>query len=442
MNSKFTITTHAASGHLLRREETDVHDEAVFSFAAAVDLLSGRGHNPSQFRDLAAEKLAEVLAELDRGAVIGRALHVDGNGSVALECRASAADADGRAAPPDFGAAAPRFWEASSPPIGGGPPRGGQMSTKSRSRKSRRVLSEGERAKKREAERRLMAEAVDGLRGSEGWRRWIRVRSKFRTYSLTNQLLIAWQMPEATKVAGFRKWLDLGYAVRKGEKAIYIWAPCPPSKKKLKKWREDGADPDERPRMFFRMVAVFDRSQVDPLPNCPNVVDLSPPPIQPVDGDGLADLLPTLQAFAASIGFSFEIGPTPAGANGYCTPARKAIVVRAVAADFSPNAQVETGVHECSHALLRAEREEDDPTLSYDEEEIVVACVSYSVCRSLGLDTSGSNTAYIASWGEGEQIERYAGLIDRLARRIESAIRPEATAGATLEQPVTELAAA
>ncbi|HET8956171.1 MAG TPA: ArdC family protein [Solirubrobacterales bacterium] len=270
-----------------------------------------------------------------------------------------------------------------------------------------------------------MAAAVDGLRGSEGWKRWLRVRNKFRIYSLSNQLLIAWQMPEATKVAGFRKWLDLGYAVRKCEKAIYIWAPCPPSKSKLGKWREEGANPGKRPKMFFRMVAVFDRSQVDPLPNFPNVVDLSPPPIHPVDGDGLADFLPTLQGFAASIGFTFDIGPTPAGANGYCTPAMKAIVVRAVAPDFAPNAQVETGVHECAHALLRAERQEDDPTLSEDEEEVVVACVSYSVCRSLGLDTSAWNTAYIASWGQGEQIERYAGLIDRLARRIEEAILPE-----------------
>jgi hypothetical protein len=296
------------------------------------------------------------------------------------------------------------------------------MSTKSRSKRSRRVLSDEERAKRRENERKLMAAAVDSLRGSDGWQRWLRVRNKFRTYSLSNQVLIAWQMPEATKVAGFRRWLDLGYAVRKGEKALYIWAPCPPSKKKLKKWREEGANPEKEPKTFFRTVPVFDRSQVDPLPHFPNVIDLSPPPIQPIEGDGLAGFLLPLKEFAASIGFSFDIGPTPPGADGYCHKVKRAIVVRATAPDFSPNAQVEAGVHECSHAVLIAEREDDDPRLSYAEEEVVVACVSYSVCLSLGLDTSGSNTAYIAGWGEGEQIERYAGLIDRLARRIEDAI--------------------
>ena len=37
-------------------------------------------------------------------------------------------------------------------------------------------------------------------------------------------------MPEATRVAGFRKWLELGYCVRKGERGIRIMAPLPSPK--------------------------------------------------------------------------------------------------------------------------------------------------------------------------------------------------------------------
>ena len=37
--------------------------------------------------------------------------------------------------------------------------------------------------------------------------------------------------------------LALGYCVRRGEKALRIFAPCPPSKAKLRAWREAGADP-------------------------------------------------------------------------------------------------------------------------------------------------------------------------------------------------------
>jgi hypothetical protein len=67
------------------------------------------------------------------------------------------------------------------------------------------------------------------------------------------------QRPTATRVAGFHAWLRLGYCVSRGEKAIRIWAPCPPSRKQLERWRQNGADPDQRPRTFFKLTAVFDR---------------------------------------------------------------------------------------------------------------------------------------------------------------------------------------
>lgn len=56
--------------------------------------------------------------------------------------------------------------------------------------------------------------------------RWLKVR-KVHGYSMNNQLLIALQKPDATRVAGFGAWLKLGRCVRKGEKAIKIFAPAP-----------------------------------------------------------------------------------------------------------------------------------------------------------------------------------------------------------------------
>ncbi len=133
-----------------------------------------------------------------------------------------------------------------------------------------------------------MAEAVAALRSSEGWQRWLRVRRHFHSYSFHNQLLIAFQRPDATQVAGYKRWLAVGYRVRRGEHGIRIWAPCPPSKKRLRAWAEEGADPARRPRTFFRMVAVFDRSQVDPLPDFPGEPLQLDPPVEPLVGDGLA----------------------------------------------------------------------------------------------------------------------------------------------------------
>lgn len=287
----------------------------------------------------------------------------------------------------------------------------------------RRTLSEEERAEKRAAERELAAKAIEELRSSEGWQRWLSVRRRFHRYSFWNQLLIAFQCPEASYVTGFRRWLELGYAVRKGEHGIRIWAPCPPSKKKIKQWEREGGDPHDRPRTFFRLVAVFDRSQVDPLPEFPGgPADLAPPASQPITGDGLAHLLDLLRRLASSIGYAFRVEVIDGRAEGLCHRGEKWIAVEEVGEDFSPNAQIAAGIHELAHAFVVVDRQEDDPKLTRAQEEVVVECVAFTVCASLGLDTSGSSIPYMTGWSKDDEVGRYAELIDRLARRIEDAL--------------------
>jgi antirestriction factor ArdC-like protein len=136
------------------------------------------------------------------------------------------------------------------------------MSAPSRSR-----LTDAERAERRVRDRELTARAVAQLRTSDGWQAWLRVRARtgLRRYSVRNQLLIAVQDREATRVAGFRAWLALGYCVRKGEACrIRVWARCEPSKKKLQAWRAAGANPAEKPKSFYRLEAVFDTLSRDP----------------------------------------------------------------------------------------------------------------------------------------------------------------------------------
>lgn len=286
--------------------------------------------------------------------------------------------------------------------------------------RSRRPSTDAERTERRERDRRLMAEAVEQLRSSEGWQRWLGTRRHFHRYSLRNQILIALQMPGATRVAGFRKWLDLGYAVRRGEHGILISAPCPPSKKKMRLWREAGGHPEDRPRTFFRLVSVFDRSQVDPLPDFPGGSVPLDPPREPIDGDSLAWLFEPLCDFGELIGSPVRIEEGDVDGS-YDTKDRR-IRVNPVGPDLSANARVAVTIHEEAHALVRSDREEDDPKLTYAEEEVVVECVTMAVCATVGLDTSGASVPYMASWGTGEEIERYAGLVDRLARRLEDAV--------------------
>lgn len=292
----------------------------------------------------------------------------------------------------------------------------------------RRAPSDSERAERRAAEREQMRRAVEALRTSEGWRRWLKVRRHFHDYSFHNQLLIAMQCPGATRVAGFRKWLELGYAVRKGEKAIRIWAPCPPSKKQVARWREAGADPQEKPHTFFRLVPVFDASQVSPLPEFPGGPVPLEPPHEPIAGDGLADRVPALVEFADSLELEVSIEEVPGAALGYHEPATGRIVVEDVGPGLSANAQVSVLVHELAHALVRLDRRDDDPKLDYAAEEVVVESVAYSVCASLGLDSSASAVPYVTGWAEraeGDPLEAYAELIDRLARRLEAVVCDE-----------------
>jgi antirestriction protein ArdC len=340
---------------------------------------------------------------------------------------------------PGWAGAASRLWRGyAAHRVGVSPAHPGRVPEKERpmprTKKSRNHrLSEEERAARRAADRKLMSDSVEALRSSEGWHRWLSLRSRFHNYSLANQLLIAFQKPEATRVAGFRRWLDLGYAVQKGERGISIWAPCPPSKTQLEEWRRQGSDPQLRPKTYFRMVKVFDRSQVAPLPEFPGGPIKLDPPVEPIEGDGLRAYLNPIKGYAASIGYSFEIGVVPKGINGFCDVANRRIVVRSSDAVYSPNAQVKTAVYEISHALIHHSTDEDDPALSRGEEEVVVESVAFSVCSSLGLDTSGFSVPYVAIWGDGSEIQRYAALIDRLASSLEDALL---VTGGTAHHPV------
>ncbi|MBE2320388.1 hypothetical protein DVA67_030775 [Solirubrobacter sp. CPCC 204708] len=285
-------------------------------------------------------------------------------------------------------------------------------------------LSEAERAERRARDRELSVRAVAQLRTSAGWQAWLRVRARtgLRRYSLGNQLLIAFQDPDATRVAGFRAWLALGYCVRKGEHArIRVWARCEPSKKRLQAWRDAGATATEKPRAFYRLEPVFDRAQVQPLP-APAMPAPLDPPIAPIEGDTLAWAIPELETFAAGIGVTVEREAMREGCDGYFHPAERRIAINPA---VSVNQQAAALAHELAHALVRLDHQPDDPTLDYATEELVAESVAFTVCSFLGLNTADNSVPYLAVWSEhtpDDAFDRIADLIDRLARRLEDAL--------------------
>lgn len=283
---------------------------------------------------------------------------------------------------------------------------------------SRRTLTDDERAQRRKSDRERLERAARELLTSEGWRRWVKVRSTngLARYSFGNQLLIALQRPDATYVAGFRAFLQLNRCVRQGEKAIRILAPL--SVRARGDSEQPLADGEEQRRTVFRAVPVFDVSQTEPLPGTePVPVE---PPSQPVDADSHAHLLEPLTRLAGELGYTVELRTLDGTVDGWCDGRSEQIVVNSA---LSANGQVRVLVHEVAHAL----------GIGYSDygrrqAEVLVDTVTHIVCGSVGLDTSGSTVPYIAGWGEAgelDAIREYAETIDTIARRIEESLQTE-----------------
>ena len=292
-----------------------------------------------------------------------------------------------------------------------------------------RKLTEAEHAERRRADRDRLEQAARALLSSDGWRRWVKVRSTngLARYSFGNQLLIAMQRPDASYVAGFRAFLELNRCVRKGERAIRILAPMSLRDRESQKagGETTGEDREQR-RTVFRAVPVFDVGQTDPLPGA-EPVPLAPP-CQPIQGDSHAHVLEPLRGLAAELGYSVTPRPLDGSADGWCDNKKHEIVINS---GLPANAQVRVLVHEIAHALGVGYKD-----YGRERAEVLVDTVTFIVCGAVGLDVSRSSVPYVAGWGESgelDAIRRYAETIDAIARRIEDSIGQRQTGSETAQ---------
>jgi hypothetical protein len=238
------------------------------------------------------------------------------------------------------------------------------MATKSRSR-----LSDEERDERRRQGRERLQQAARELLSSDGWARWVKTRAMFHSYSAGNCMLLAAQAHARgialTHVAGFRTWLKLGRAVRKGEAALRILAPV------TVKERDQLTGEQTDRRVFFKTAFVFDVSQTDILPGAEPVA--LEPPHEPLTGDSHAHLLTPLRRFAESLGYFVSFEVIQGSAGGWCDPKAKRIVVDA---GVPANAQLRTLIHECAHALGIGYEQ-----YSRAQAEVMVDTVIFSSCQ-------------------------------------------------------------
>jgi antirestriction protein ArdC len=251
---------------------------------------------------------------------------------------------------------------------------------------------------------------VAALIDSEAWQAWLATAAKFRAYSFNNQMLIALQCPNATHVAGFRKWQELGRQVRKGSKSIGILAPS------TRKVKDDVTGEESRRVIGFRVVSVFDISQTDgeELPDEPRPVLLQ--------GEAPAGLWDALAGMVTANGYALERGDTGT-ANGYTRPTTSTIRVSDTLSDA---AAVKTLIHECAHMLLHADTDYD--YLAHrGVSEVEAESVAFIVGSVHGIDTGAYSMPYVAGWGkDAAVVKATAANVTRTARAILAVTDPQA----------------
>lgn len=78
--------------------------------------------------------------------------------------------------------------------------------------------------------------------------------------SVNDGLLMIYQQQGHTEVHSFKKWWDMGYTVRRGEKALLLWGePIKAANQEKKK------DDEKDEYKFFPLAFVFSQLQVDKL---------------------------------------------------------------------------------------------------------------------------------------------------------------------------------
>ncbi len=186
----------------------------------------------------------------------------------------------------------------------------------------------------------LLEEGIAGILDSESFAGYLRAMSRFHHYSAHNVALILAQCPDATRVAGYRAWQQLGRQVRKGEKGLVILVPLV---SRVKGDGESEADEqDERVVTRFGVGYVFDVAQTDgePLPE--------PPAVQAITEatDRGAALWEALAGWLTAQGVALEVRDC-GRPNGSYAPATRTIVVHArlVGTDQA----TKTLAHEAAH---------------------------------------------------------------------------------------------
>lgn len=241
---------------------------------------------------------------------------------------------------------------------------------------------------------------------SERLLEYLAFQARFHRYSFNNCLLIAIQKPDATFVAGFQRWKELGRFVKKGEKGIVILAPLVKRLKSDEESSGTGDEPSGRAVVGFRATHVFDVSQTD---------GEELPQFSVIAGEP-GDLTHRLRQVIAQQGIELRYEDSLGGASGVSEGGRIGILM-----GLSPAEEFSVLTHELAHELLHRTERRKETTRAIRELE--AEAVAFVVCRAAGLDGLARSSDYIQLYqGDKEMLLASLAHIQRVAAQIIDAL--------------------
>ena len=106
-----------------------------------------------------------------------------------------------------------------------------------------------------------LLEGINDVITTGKYKDFLKAMKRFHDYSFGNKVLIYYQAPDATKVAGYKTWRELGRGVKSNPNRIYI--ACPVFAKKNKETEENKnqnqtEEKEQEKAIYYKWKIVYD----------------------------------------------------------------------------------------------------------------------------------------------------------------------------------------
>lgn len=238
---------------------------------------------------------------------------------------------------------------------------------------------------KKESAYQKLVEGIEKIIVEGKYKDFLKFMKKFHKYSFSNRLLIYSQNPDATHVAGYCTWKELGRGVKSNPKRIRILKPIP---FKINK-KEDTEEVENIELLRYGWTIVYDISDTYKIPGAKEVLLFDDITLDSCDSQELYNILTQISPVNVKIESTWD------GSEGYYSKSENKIVL---SPRLSIDDRTATLLHEISHALY----DDFDYSKERDLSEIFVESISYIVADYFGLNTSKSSFSYITKWSKGD----------------------------------------